>query len=85
MIKPTCEDLYNEDGFKSVHREIEDGYKTGHGVYEVFMRESDGTYWAVWYRAGSDYNGLGEGEADIEQVEKKERVITETFFEKIKD
>lgn len=51
---PTCEDLYNEDGYKSVYREADDSWRHGSYVTEVFERESDNTFWLVKYRLSTD-------------------------------
>ena len=39
MKAPTCEELYEEDGFVSVHRESDDSWRHGCYIYEVFCRD----------------------------------------------
>ena len=70
MNEPTCEDLFEEDGYKSVHRDADDSWRHGAYIGEVFKRESDGTFWLAAYCLSTDgeTNGLREGDADITQV-----------------
>ena len=70
MHEPTCEDLFEEDGYESVHRDVDDSWRHGAYIGEVFKRESDGTYWLAAYCLSSDgeTHGLREGDADITQV-----------------
>ena len=74
MEIPTCEDLFKEDGYESVHRDSEDSWRHGSFIGEVFKRESDDTYWLATYCLSTDgeTNELREGDADITQVEPKE-------------
>ncbi len=78
-MKPTHEDLSDEIGVKSVHREADDSWRHGSYVTEVFHRESDNTYWMASYRLSTDgeTNELRDGEADIKQVEPFERTVTD--------
>ena len=73
MIAPTCEELWNEE-LESILRETDDSWRHGCYVYEVFVRESDNTYWQANYQRSADgeTNGLREGVADIFQVEPVE-------------
>lgn len=77
--KPTCEDLFEQDGFKDVHREADTSWRHGAYISEVFLRESDNTYWMANYRLSTDgeTNELREGTAEIVQVEPFEKTITD--------
>ena len=81
METPTCEELFDEDGFKSVHREADDSWRHGSYISEVFLRESDNTYWRASYALSTDgeTNELREGTASITQVAPKE-VSTITYL-----
>jgi hypothetical protein len=74
ITAPTCEELWDEEGFKSVSRIADDSWRHGCYVKEVFLRESDNTYWQASYRRSGDgeTNELGEGHATIIQVEPVE-------------
>jgi len=77
MNIPTCEDLFEEDGYESVHRDSDDSWRHGAYIGEVFTRFSDGTFWLAAYCLSTDgeTNGLREGDADITQVVPKEVTI----------
>ena len=74
MKIPTCEDLFEEDGYEPVHRDSDDSWRHGAYIGEVFARASDGTFWLAAYCLSTDgeTNGLREGDADITQVMPKE-------------
>lgn len=78
MNIPTCQDLFEEDGYESVHEDIDDSWRHGAYVGEVFHRTSDNTYWLAAYCRSSDgeTNGLREDDADITQVEPREVITT---------
>ena len=82
MDKPTCDQLFEEDGFESVHRESDDSWRHGSYVFEVFRRASDGTFWGASYRLSSDgeTNELREGLADVFAVEPIQE--TKTVYRK---
>ena len=82
-MKPTSDDLYNEEGFEEVHREADDSWRHGSYVFQVFKRLSDDTYWGAAYCLSTDgeAHGLREGDADISEVEPKE-VTTVTYVTK---
>lgn len=77
--KPTCEQLYEDDGVESVYRHTDDTWRHGSYVTEVFKRESDGTFWQAKYRLSTDgeTNELREGLAEIAQVESFERTVVD--------
>ena len=70
MNKPTCKQIFNEDGFKSVKLTENSGWRHGVKREEIFYRESDDTYWSVVYRVSTDgeTHELREGIATIFQV-----------------
>jgi len=78
MTPPTCEDLFNEEGFESVHREDDTSWRHGSYVFEVYHRLADDTYWSASYRQSTDgeTNELREGFADIGQVEPYTKTVT---------
>jgi hypothetical protein len=77
MKKPTCEEIFYEVGLKSVCREVDDSWRHGVYVTEVYKRESDGTYWEASYQLSGDgeTNELREGCADIVQVIPQEKTV----------
>jgi hypothetical protein len=78
-MKPTAEQLLDEDGLKSVHREADDSWRHGCYISEVFHRNSDNTYWMVNYRLSHDgeTNGLRDGDYSLDQVEPFEKTVTD--------
>lgn len=77
MEKPTCKQLFNEE-LKSVARESDDSWRHGCRIREVFVRESDNTFWQADYDLSTDgeTNGLREGYAKIFQVEPYQVSVT---------
>ena len=87
---PTIED-FREERLESVRRELDDSWRHGNRVHEVFHRKEDGTYWSVKYRLSTDgeTNGLLDddeaGYTTIVQVSRIERpTIQVDFVEKQK-
>jgi hypothetical protein len=81
-IKPlTSEEIRDED-LDHVYREIDDSWRHGCYVYEVYHREEDDTYWGVSYERSGDgeWNGLREGTADVRQVWPVTETITVTKY-----
>jgi hypothetical protein len=80
-LPPTVED-WAEESLVSVLRELDDSWRHGNRVYEVFHRESDSTYWSANYQESGDgeYNSLREGEEDFTQVFPHTKVVTETHY-----
>lgn len=79
MENLTTDGIMNDElGLESVLRELDDSWRHGCYVYEVFKRKSDDTFWAVNYQESGDgeYNGIREGDAQIEQVWPHEKVVT---------
>lgn len=74
---PTCEELFDGDGFKSVHREADTSWRHGAYITQVFHREADGTYWEANYRLSTDgeTNELREGSAEIREVVPVEKTV----------
>ena len=68
MEEPTCEQLFDEDGFELVAKASDTSWR--HGSYDttVYKRESDNTFWATSYRVST--------EADICQVFPKTKEVT---------
>lgn len=76
---PTCEQLFDcidveevEEGldFVCVNQETIEPWRHGTLESAVFRRVSDGTFWAAYYRVGTDgeTHELRDGCAQIEQV-----------------
>lgn len=84
MDIPTCEQIWEEEGFESVLREADDSWRHGAYIYEVFKRQEDATFWAASYSLSTDgeTHGLREGDADIHQVWPKEVTTTTYMTEK---
>lgn len=74
---PTCEDLWGNDDYERVHREVDDGWRHGCCVADTYVRVTDGTYWTAMYQRSTDgeTNGLREGDAEIIQVRPVEKII----------
>lgn len=81
IIPPTCEEICEEE-LESVEREIDNSWRHGCYIYEVYRRQSDDTYWAVSYRLSTDgeTNELREGSAEISQVFPVTETITVTKY-----
>jgi hypothetical protein len=83
MESPTCEQLIDEegscnDGFKLISRISDPSWRHGTRETQVFLRESDQTFWEAKFRLSTDgeTNELREGLAKIRQVQPKEKMIT---------
>jgi len=84
-IKPSCEDLFYEE-LELVQRSVDDSWRHGVYVTEVYKREEDMTYWRAKYAQSTsgETNGLREGRATITRVFPRE-VITVAYTEKESD
>jgi hypothetical protein len=69
MKAPTYTEFLEEQ-HEVVQRTIDDNWRHGITVIEVYERKDDNTFWQVVYRkdASGDYNGLREGTAAIFEV-----------------
>ena len=79
---PTCEQI--SDGgseFHCVLTEADPSWRHGCRMAEVFMRQTDGTFWQVTYRKSTDgeTNELREGLAKITQVEPRTVKVVKYF------
>lgn len=83
MKEPTQDELLEEVGIVTVHRESNDDWRHGSSIYEVFHRKSDDTYWEVSYRLSTDgeWHGLREDDYYITQVRPVE--VTVLKYERI--
>jgi len=65
-----CKDMLDRKGFWRLKHHADNSWRHGCYVADVFVRESDSTYWQADYRLSSDgeTNELREGTADIMQV-----------------
>lgn len=81
LPNPTVED-WAEGYIESVLQEIDNSYRHGCYVYEVFHRDVDDTYWSVSYKESGDgeENSLRDGEVKFSRVFKQTRVVTEIFY-----
>lgn len=78
IIAPTTQD-WRDELLDSVHEELDDSYRHGNYVYEVFHRAADDTYWAVNYTCSGDgeQHGLRDDEHDgFTRVYPHKRVVT---------
>lgn len=78
---PTLEELYEDELGDPVFRAVEDSWRHGVRVTEVYKRESDNTFWQVHYRRSTDgeYNGLSPNDGDapeVKQVFPKQVLVT---------
>lgn len=82
MEQPTKDDLleWRNPDLVSVHRDVDDDWRHGCSIWEVFHRPKDDTYWGVSYRTSTDgeYHGIREDEYDVTQVYPKE--VTKTIY-----
>lgn len=90
MQEPTAQELFeascdDHEDIVSVHREVDDSWRHGVRVYEVFRRKSDDTYWATNYEQSTDgeYNGLLEETHSVEQVTPRVEIVEKTIYEKV--
>lgn len=69
VITPTCDDIMDEQ-LDLVERRVDDGWRHGCYISEVYHRVEDDTYWIVNYRRSANYetNELHEGYAHIMRV-----------------
>lgn len=78
---PTQAQLWeDEEGdLTTVDRKSEDDWRHGCTIEEVFLRDSDQTYWWVSYRRQTDgeYDGLRDNDYVICQVEPYETTVIE--------
>lgn len=80
MIPPTPQEIC-DDLLELVQRDVDDSWRHGNYVTEIYHRLSDDTYWDVSYRKSGDgeYNELreqGGSAAFIKQVTPVSKVIT---------
>lgn len=74
---PTHEDWFDEY-LESVQKDVDNSWRHGCYVYEVFHRDADDTYWAVNYKVSGDgeTHTLREGLEKFTQVYPNEKVVT---------
>ncbi len=77
-------DLWRNDYLVSVEREVDDSWRHGSDIYEVF-RDEDGRFWSVQYRKSGDgeYNSLREADCDDPIEVFPHKVIVETIEYKL--
>ena len=70
VIAPTCREIFDEELDAPVAREVDNSWRHGCHICEVYHRTSDNTYWAVNYRVSTDAetHGLRDNEAYISRV-----------------
>jgi prophage tail gpP-like protein len=78
--EPTCEDLFEQDGFSRVHRKDDASWRHGVERTDVYRRDSDGTFWMANFRVSTDgeTHGLRDGEAEIVRCYPKQ--VTKTTY-----
>ncbi len=79
---PTSLELLEEDGCESVDRELDDSWRHGNCVAEVFHRKADDTYWVACYNVSGDgeQHGLRDDEASISRVYPHTVTVVKTEF-----
>ena len=85
VVVPTHEDFY-EDRLRRVHRSLDDSWRHGSHVYEIYHRKEDGTCWMVQYDKSGDgeTNGLRDGTCEIVQVKPVTKTVVQTTYEAVK-
>lgn len=75
-------ELWLDGALVSVDREIDDSWRHGNNICEVFLNTKDGKYYEVAYRVSGDgeYNGIREDEFSLREVNKYVRTITKTYY-----
>jgi hypothetical protein len=83
MKKPDHTDVM-EETIELIHEEMDDGWRHGVNVTEVYKREEDNTFWQFEYRRSGDgeWNGLREDEYEVEQVWPVEVTVTQYVTKK---
>jgi len=77
MSAPTCDQLFNEELGQPIYRDVDDSWRHGCYITEVYLRTSDQSYWRAKYRISDrGAHELREGIAAIEQVEPYETTVT---------
>lgn len=76
LPNPTGKDCYNEGrgdlfDLEVVEREVDDGWRHGCNIWEVYHRKQDDTYWSISYQMQTD----GEWDGRIDGGEVPEQVI----------
>lgn len=75
--------LWEENGIASVDKKLDDSWRHGNYVTEVFYRESDKTYWEASYRVSGDgeTHELREGLHTVRRVYPREVIEKKTVFD----
>lgn len=78
----TFRDLWYDDRLDEVLSEADPSWRHGCYMHEVYRNPENNTYWSVNYQRSGDgeYNGLREGDFDLQQVEPYEEVVTVTKY-----
>lgn len=73
LNSPAPKDVLDEV-YEEMDRDVYGPWRHGRYDYRVVYREEDNTYWRFVYPVGSnqDYNGLREGDYEVDQVESYE-------------
>jgi hypothetical protein len=82
IVPPTCEQIWNEELGNPVQHHDDASWRHGSYRTEVYLRQSDNTYWSANYRVSTDCetNELREGFAKISQV-RPETVSSTVYVE----
>jgi hypothetical protein len=74
---------WQEEILVSVHKELDDSYRHGNYVSEVFQDTETGKFWAVNYSVsgGGEQHGIRDGDAEAIEVTKTERQIVQTVID----
>lgn len=85
MNKDTFKELWEEDKLEQIEREVDDSWRHGCYVYEIYKDET-GKYFSVSYQLSTDgeYHGIRENDFDLYEVEPV-KVIVETTEWKVKE
>lgn len=81
MNKKEFKELWLNDNLESVYRDIDDSWRHGNYVYEVFKTE-DNRYFGVNYQVSGDgeWHGIRDEEFEFSEVEPYEETVVITKY-----
>lgn len=82
VIAPTCREIFDEL-LDLVERNVNNSWRHGCHINEVYHRTSDNTYWAVNYRVSTcgETHGLRDNEAYISRVQPMKKTVVITTYQ----
>jgi hypothetical protein len=78
-------DLWCDDGLESVSKELDNSWRHGNNVEEVYLDPTTNKYWKVFYRVSGDgeCHGIRDREFDIFEVMPIKKMVEVTEYVKI--